>query len=137
MIKSVCFLFLALSLGFPPIAQSQPLQKVVVTYSSRSIASIDLFIAQERGFFREEGLDPDALDEKNRTRRADGDFPIVWARQYGKGRVYNVGWGHPESTWDDPRFQRMMLEGIKWALGMTSADVTPRLFPGRSKEVKR
>ena len=35
-----------------------PLQKVVVTYSSRSIASIDLFVAQERGFFREEGLDP-------------------------------------------------------------------------------
>jgi NMT1/THI5 like len=30
----------------------------VVTYSSRSIASIDLFVAQERGFFREEGLDP-------------------------------------------------------------------------------
>jgi NitT/TauT family transport system substrate-binding protein len=29
----------------------------VLTYSSRSIASIDLFIAQERGFFREEGLD--------------------------------------------------------------------------------
>jgi NitT/TauT family transport system substrate-binding protein len=34
-----------------------PLQKVVLTYSSRSIASIDLYIAQERGFFREEGLD--------------------------------------------------------------------------------
>jgi ABC-type nitrate/sulfonate/bicarbonate transport system substrate-binding protein len=34
------------------------LQPVVVTYSSRSIASIDLFIAQERGFFREEGLEP-------------------------------------------------------------------------------
>lgn len=36
----------------------QPPQRVVVTYSSRSIASIDLFVAQERGFFREEGLDP-------------------------------------------------------------------------------
>jgi NitT/TauT family transport system substrate-binding protein len=35
-----------------------PLQKAVITYSSRSIASVDLFIAQERGFFREEGLDP-------------------------------------------------------------------------------
>jgi NitT/TauT family transport system substrate-binding protein len=34
-----------------------PLQHVVLTYSSRSIASIDLFIAQERGFFRGEGLD--------------------------------------------------------------------------------
>src|SRR5688572_3378629 len=34
-----------------------PLQHVVLTYSSRSIASIDLFIAQERGVFRDEGLD--------------------------------------------------------------------------------
>ena len=43
----------------PASARAQtPLQKVVVTYSSRSIASIDLFVAQERGFFREEGLDP-------------------------------------------------------------------------------
>jgi NitT/TauT family transport system substrate-binding protein len=33
------------------------LQKVAVAYSSRSIASIDLYIAQERGFFREEGLE--------------------------------------------------------------------------------
>src|SRR4051812_49957943 len=33
------------------------LQQVSLTYSSRSIASIDLFIAQDRGFFREEGLD--------------------------------------------------------------------------------
>ena len=38
-------------------AQTPP-QKVVVTYSNRSIASIDLFVAQERGFFREEVLDP-------------------------------------------------------------------------------
>ena len=32
-----------------------------MTYSSRSIASIDLFIAQERGLFREEGLDPELV----------------------------------------------------------------------------
>jgi ABC-type nitrate/sulfonate/bicarbonate transport system substrate-binding protein len=44
---------------FPVAAEAQnSLQRVVVTYSSRSIASIDLFVAQERGFFREEGLDP-------------------------------------------------------------------------------
>jgi len=76
-------------------------------------------------------LDPTKLDPANRARRADGDFPVVWAQQYGKGRVYNVGWGHPETTWDDPRFQKMVLEGIKWAMGVTSADVTPRPFPGR------
>ena len=47
-----------LALIFPPAARPQaPLQRVVITYSSRSIASIDLYVAQERGFFREEGLD--------------------------------------------------------------------------------
>jgi len=76
-------------------------------------------------------LDPDSLDATNRARRADGDFPVVWAKQYGKGRVFNVGWGHPDTTWDDPRFQQMMLEGIKWAMGVTKADVTPRPFPGK------
>ena len=50
-------LLMVISAPAPGLAQT-PLQKVVVTYSSRSIASIDLFVAQERGFFREEGLDP-------------------------------------------------------------------------------
>jgi NitT/TauT family transport system substrate-binding protein len=40
------------------LAAQAPLQRVIITYSSRSIASIDLYVAQERGFFREEGLDP-------------------------------------------------------------------------------
>jgi type 1 glutamine amidotransferase len=71
-------------------------------------------------------LDPDKLDPMNRARRADGDFPVVWAKQYGKGRVFNVGWGHLDATWDDPHFQKMMLEGIKWAMGITQADVRPR-----------
>jgi ABC-type nitrate/sulfonate/bicarbonate transport system substrate-binding protein len=31
-------------------------EKVMIAYPSRSIASIDLYIAQERGFFRQEGL---------------------------------------------------------------------------------
>jgi type 1 glutamine amidotransferase len=75
-------------------------------------------------------LDPASLDEMNRARRPDGDFPQVWAVQYGKGRVLNIGWGHPETTWDDPRFQNMVLEGIKWAMGVTTADVTPKPFPG-------
>jgi NitT/TauT family transport system substrate-binding protein len=44
-------------LAFSPSVAAGPLQKVLITYSSRSIASIDLFIAQDRGFFKEEGLD--------------------------------------------------------------------------------
>jgi NitT/TauT family transport system substrate-binding protein len=46
------------ALTFPSDVRAQTPQKAVITYSSRSIASVDLFIAQERGFFREEGLEP-------------------------------------------------------------------------------
>jgi hypothetical protein len=43
--------------------------------------------------------------------------------------MYNIGWGHDEKTWDDLRFQKMVLEGVKWALGLSSADVTPKPLP--------
>ena len=36
-------------------------EKIVITYPSRSIASVDLYIAQERGFFRQEGLIADVV----------------------------------------------------------------------------
>ena len=52
------YLILVIGLFFPSLGFGQALQHVVLSYSSRSIASIDLFVAQERGFFREEGLDP-------------------------------------------------------------------------------
>src|SRR5918996_2320011 len=37
------------------------LEKIVITYPSRSIASVDLYIAQDRGFFRQEGLLADVV----------------------------------------------------------------------------
>ena len=39
----------------------QSLERIVITYPSRSIASVDLYIAQERGFFRQEGLLADVV----------------------------------------------------------------------------
>lgn len=50
-------ILIIIGLFFPSLAFAQSLQRVVLSYSSRSIASIDLYVAQERGFFREEGLD--------------------------------------------------------------------------------
>ncbi len=55
--RIIAVLFVALVIPQSVYPQGSP-QRVVITYSSRSIASIDLFVAQERGFFREEGLDP-------------------------------------------------------------------------------
>jgi ABC-type nitrate/sulfonate/bicarbonate transport system substrate-binding protein len=41
----------------PILVGAQSLPKVVIGYPASSIASIQLFIAQEKGFFREEGLE--------------------------------------------------------------------------------
>jgi ABC-type nitrate/sulfonate/bicarbonate transport system substrate-binding protein len=46
--------------SIPALAQLSP-EKVVIAYPSRSIASIDLYIAQDRGFFRQEALDADLV----------------------------------------------------------------------------
>jgi NitT/TauT family transport system substrate-binding protein len=51
-----------LSLTIVPTTRGQSsLEKVVITYPSRSIASVDLYIAQERGFFRQEGIVADVV----------------------------------------------------------------------------
>ena len=41
----------------PILVRAQSLSKVVIGYPASSIASIQLFIAQEKGFFRQEGLE--------------------------------------------------------------------------------
>jgi hypothetical protein len=32
-------------------------------------------------------------------------------------------------AWDNPALQTMWLEAIKWSLGLSDADVTPRPMP--------
>jgi NitT/TauT family transport system substrate-binding protein len=51
---------LAVGTSSAALAQ-QSLERIVITYPSRSIASVDLYIAQDRGFFRQEGLQADVV----------------------------------------------------------------------------
>jgi len=72
-------------------------------------------------------LDPSKLDLKNKNvHRTDGDFAVTWAKAYGKGRVFYSTLGHVSENWDNPAFQKMYTEAIKWALGLIDADATPR-----------
>jgi type 1 glutamine amidotransferase len=45
---------------------------------------------------------------------AQGDFPLAWAHAVGRGRAYYNALGHFSETWNDARFQTMMLNAIKW-----------------------
>jgi type 1 glutamine amidotransferase len=71
-------------------------------------------------------LDVSKMAPNPELHRTDGDFPLAWAKMYGKGRVFYAAFGHSAATWDNPDVYRMYFEAIKWSLGLTDADVTPR-----------
>jgi len=59
----------------------------------------------------------------------NGDMPIVWAKTYGKGRVFYSSFAHDAATWDNRDISQMYFEAIRWALGLTDGDTMPRPLP--------
>jgi type 1 glutamine amidotransferase len=89
-------------------------------------------IYQIKNFSRENvrvllSLDASKLDlRKNGVKRHDNDFAVIWAKNYGKGRVLYNGLGHVPALWDRPDFQKMWQEMVQWSMGLIPADATPR-----------
>jgi type 1 glutamine amidotransferase len=78
-------------------------------------------------------LDKSKLPVNQNVHITNGDFPLAWAKMYGKGRVFYASFAHDAKTWDDPDIYQMYFEAIKWALKLTDADVTPRPFSGATQ----
>ena len=60
-----------------------------------------------------------ALD-KEPTTKAPGYFPISWCKNFGQGRVFVTSLGHREDLWKSKDYQKHILGGILWALGLES-----------------
>src|SRR5262245_15519765 len=43
--------------------------------------------------------------------------PQTWVRTQGKGRVFFTGYGHDQKTWSNAAFQRLVEQGLAWAVG--------------------
>jgi hypothetical protein len=70
-------------------------------------------------------LDASQIDlTRKGVKRKDGDFAVMWARQYGKGRVLYNGLGHQSEAWERPEIQKMWVDQIQWALGLPPGDTT-------------
>ena len=54
-------------------------------------------------------------------------FPATWARMHHKGRVFYTSMGHRDDVWKSATFQKVLLGGIWWSLGLVKADITPNL----------
>lgn len=76
---------------------------------------------------------PDVTDPKA------GIYPVAWCKEYGKGRVFYTSLGHREDVWDPnwskgrknskevaEAYQKHILEGIKWALGLEQWNAKPQ-----------
>src|SRR5262249_16378548 len=53
-----------------------------------------------------------------RGARRDGDNALAWVQEYGKGRVFYTALGHRAEVWKDERFQKHMLGGLRYVLGL-------------------
>jgi len=72
-------------------------------------------------------LDPSKVDlSKKGVHRKDKDFAVIWARNYGKGRVLYNGLGHREEVWERPDIQKMWIGMVRWAMGDLPGDATPK-----------
>jgi uncharacterized protein len=77
-------------------------------------------------------LDASKVDlSRKGVHRKDQDFAVIWARNYGKGRVLYNGLGHRLEVWDRPEIQKMWLEMVEWSMGLIPWDATPRPATGK------
>jgi type 1 glutamine amidotransferase len=59
------------------------------------------------GRFRER---PPKSDQK-------ANMDIVWTREVGKGRVFYCSLGHGKDAWENPSWQKLIVQGILWSAG--------------------
>jgi len=78
-------------------------------------------------FYQAKNFSPDArvllrLDVSKMPAHAElrnQQFPLVWTKNYGKGRVMFSSFGHDPAIYDNRDIAQMFLEGMKWALRIT------------------
>ncbi len=68
--------------------------------------------------------------------RTDRDFAVIWARNYGKGRVLYNGLGHTRDVWDRPEIQKMWVEMVQWSVGVIPGDATPGSAPAADRVLR-
>ncbi len=66
---------------------------------------------------------------EERTKQADKynipDYPVIWCRTVGEGRVFYNALGHREDVWENPVFQQHVVDAAMWTLGEGPANAEP------------
>ena len=62
--------------------------------------------------------------------------PILWVKEYGKGKAMHMSLGHREDVWTNPTYMASLLGGIKWELNLEPGDATPNPELSAAQEEK-
>ena len=76
--------------------------------------------------------------DKHLNSKEPGHYAVSWCKEFGKGKVFYTSLGHREDVWDPEdknrksnskevaeAYDKHILGGIKWALGLEKGDATP------------
>jgi type 1 glutamine amidotransferase len=55
------------------------------------------------------------------------NYPMTWARSFGKGRVFYTSMGHREDVWENPKYQGLLIGALSWATGRVNANIEPNI----------
>jgi len=58
----------------------------------------------------------DTKSMKEAEYKAENPYPVTWISEFGKGKVFVTALGHREDVWTNPKFQEMLIKGIKWSV---------------------
>ena len=123
-------------LGGEFIAHDQQQSAPVVCTDAKfpGMAGVDAGFASKEEWYSLKNFAPDlhvllvqhtADMEGNAYQRPD--YPCTWAHLYGEGRVFYTSLAHREDTWDNPKFQAILMGGIHWAVRDVDADIQPNM----------
>jgi hypothetical protein len=65
------------------------------------------------------------MDKHPNRKNERGHFPVSWCRTHGEGKVFYTTLGHREDVWENAIYQKHILGGIQWALGLEPGESTP------------
>ena len=62
--------------------------------------------------------------ERPPTSDQNANMDILWTREIGKGRVFYSALGHGKEAWENPAWQKLIIQSILWAAGRPRGDAT-------------
>jgi type 1 glutamine amidotransferase len=76
-------------------------------------------------------------EDKSPTAGFPGDYPVAWCKQVGEGKIFYTSLGHREDVWMNYDYQKHLLGGIRWALGLAEGSAAPQKTSAHLSEAEQ